>query len=83
VPKLHWIVVEDSDAKTDTVRDILAASGVPHTHLAIPTPKSEQAQDGMQRFEYHRGVDQRNLALRTVAAMADTNAVVRCFRDFG
>ena len=26
--------------------------------------------------QYHRGVDQRNLALRTVAAMGETNAVV-------
>lgn len=76
--------MEDSDTKTDTVRDVLEHSGIPYTHLAISTPKEEQAQEGMERFQYHRGVDQRNLALKTVAAMTDTNAVVcACGEDVG
>eukprot|EP00123_Amoebidium_parasiticum_P006812 comp17676_c0_seq1/m.17491 comp17676_c0_seq1/g.17491 ORF comp17676_c0_seq1/g.17491 comp17676_c0_seq1/m.17491 type:complete len:173 (-) comp17676_c0_seq1:15-533(-) len=30
----------------------------------------------MQRFQYHRGVDQRNLALNTIAGFEDRNGVV-------
>lgn len=39
VPNFHWIVVEDSEHKTSLVANLLAKSGVAHTHLNAATPK--------------------------------------------
>lgn len=40
VPNLHWIIVEDSVTKTDLVENLLQKTGLPYTHLNIPTPKT-------------------------------------------
>lgn len=43
VPNLHWIVIEDADAKTRLVTRFLQTCGVAHlTHLVQRTPKSMQ-----------------------------------------
>ena len=39
VPNLHWIVVEDSAAKTKLVSDMLRRCGVTYTQLNVPTPE--------------------------------------------
>ena len=39
VPNFHWIVVEDSAAKTRLVSDLLRSCGVPYTQLNVPTPE--------------------------------------------
>ena len=71
VPKLHWIVVEDSPSKTALVRNFLRKCGVKYTHLNAPTP----AIDG----DWIRGRMQRNQALRWLrynATEASANDVI-------
>lgn len=39
VPNLRWIIVEDSETKTDVVAKLLAKSGMQFIHLNAATPK--------------------------------------------
>ncbi|XP_031339672.1 galactosylgalactosylxylosylprotein 3-beta-glucuronosyltransferase I [Photinus pyralis] len=64
VPNVHWILVEDSDEKTDLVRNLVADSNLLVTHLSIKTPVYEKLGDEDPRWLKHRGVEQRNLALK-------------------
>ena len=66
VPKLHWILVEDSDKKTDLVSRFLANCGVKYTHLAVRTPKELITKEGDPRWLKARGVEQRNLGLKWI-----------------
>lgn len=45
VPNIHWIVVEDSEEKTDLVRNLLLESKLIFTHLNAKTPPFEQLKD--------------------------------------
>lgn len=45
VPNIHWIVIEDSEVKTDLVRNLLNDSSLLFTHLAAKTPPFEKLQD--------------------------------------
>lgn len=45
VPNIHWIVVEDSEEKTDLVRNILLESKLIVTHLNAKTPPFEKLKD--------------------------------------
>jgi hypothetical protein len=44
VPNVHWIVVEDSETKTELVRNLIVESGLVATHLNAKTPPFEQLQ---------------------------------------
>lgn len=66
VPKLHWIVVEDSDKKTDLVSHFLESCGLSYTHFAVRTPKQLITKEGDPRWLKARGVEQRNLGLRWI-----------------
>lgn len=66
VPKLHWILVEDSNEKTDLVKRFLANCGVSYTHLNVRTPKQLITKEGDPRWLKARGVEQRNLGLRWI-----------------
>lgn len=66
VSKLHWIVVEDSDKKTDLVSHFLESCGVSYTHFAVRTPKQLITKEGDPRWLKARGVEQRNLGLRWI-----------------
>ncbi|KAM7408152.1 hypothetical protein PAMA_002034 [Pampus argenteus] len=57
VPRLHWIVVEDSTARTELVARFLARCGVPYTHLHVFTPRR------FKRAGMPRATEQRNVAL--------------------
>ncbi|XP_072264602.1 galactosylgalactosylxylosylprotein 3-beta-glucuronosyltransferase 2 [Pyxicephalus adspersus] len=57
VPRLHWIVVEDSAQPTDLVRRFLAGSGVRATHLHVLTPRR------YKRSGLPRATEQRNAGL--------------------
>uniref|UniRef100_A0A3B3XB84 Galactosylgalactosylxylosylprotein 3-beta-glucuronosyltransferase n=1 Tax=Poecilia mexicana TaxID=48701 RepID=A0A3B3XB84_9TELE len=57
VPRIHWIVVEDSTSRTDLVTRFLARSGVPYTHLHVFTPRR------FKRAGMPRATEQRNAAL--------------------
>lgn len=45
VPNIHWIVVEDSEEKTDLVRNLLLESKLIFTHLNAKTPPFEKLKD--------------------------------------
>lgn len=45
VPRLHWILVEDSPHKTPLVTDLLMKSGLTYTHLHMPTAKDRKLQE--------------------------------------
>ncbi|KAM9317045.1 galactosylgalactosylxylosylprotein 3-beta-glucuronosyltransferase 2 [Gastrophryne carolinensis] len=57
VPRLHWIVVEDSAQPTDLVRRFLAGAGVSATHLHVLTPRR------FKRSGLPRATEQRNAGL--------------------
>ncbi|XP_015225440.1 PREDICTED: galactosylgalactosylxylosylprotein 3-beta-glucuronosyltransferase 2 [Cyprinodon variegatus] len=57
VPRLHWIVVEDSTSRTDLVTRFLARCGVTYTHLHVFTPRR------FKRTGMPRATEQRNAAL--------------------
>ena len=64
VKNLHWIVVEDSSFKTGLVGRLLHESGLTFTHLYFKTPPRMQLKKGETRHKHHRGVEQRNTALK-------------------
>lgn len=66
VPKLHWIIVEDSEEKTDLVTHFLENCGISYTHLAVRTPKQLITKEGDPRWLKARGVEQRNLGLKWI-----------------
>ncbi|KAE8603225.1 hypothetical protein XENTR_v10014260 [Xenopus tropicalis] len=57
VPRLHWIVVEDSVHPTELVSRFLAGAGVTSTHLYVPTPRR------YKRTGLPRATEQRNAGL--------------------
>ncbi|KAG3284867.1 hypothetical protein H1C71_008423 [Ictidomys tridecemlineatus] len=63
VPRLHWLLVEDSDGPTPLVSGLLSASGLLFTHLAVLTPKAQRLREGEPGWVRPRGVEQRNKAL--------------------
>ncbi|KAK9688133.1 Glycosyltransferase family 43 [Popillia japonica] len=64
VENLHWIVVEDSDTKTNLVVNLLNESHLIYTHIAAKTPPFEKLKDKDPRWKKHRGVEQRNAGLK-------------------
>ena len=66
VPKLQWILVEDSVQKTDLVTRFLENCGLSYTHLAVRTPKELITKEGDPRWLKARGVEQRNLGLKWI-----------------
>ncbi len=65
VPSVHWIVVEDAEAKTAMVKNLLHRCGVSHTHLCAKTLRNKTATN---YAGYHKGVEQRNYALDWLVA---------------
>ena len=63
VPKLHWIVVEDSDQKTRLVTRFLSRCRVKSTHLSTRTAQHLRLKENEPVWRKNRGVEQRNLAL--------------------
>lgn len=45
VPNIHWILIEDSETKTDLVRNLLNDSSLLFTHLIAKTQPFEKLQD--------------------------------------
>lgn len=45
VPNVHWIVVEDSEEKTDLVRNLIIDSRLLTTHLNAKTPPFEKLKE--------------------------------------
>jgi len=66
VPRLHWIVVEDSEEKSGLVSRFVENCGVSYTHLAVKTQKKLISKEGEPRWLKSRGADQRNIGLRWI-----------------
>ncbi|KAM4721973.1 galactosylgalactosylxylosylprotein 3-beta-glucuronosyltransferase 3 [Rhinophrynus dorsalis] len=64
IPALHWILVEDSVERSQSVADLLAQSGLQYTHLNVQTPPAMKLREGDPNWLKPRGVEQRNEALR-------------------
>ncbi|XP_050298106.1 galactosylgalactosylxylosylprotein 3-beta-glucuronosyltransferase I isoform X3 [Anthonomus grandis grandis] len=64
VPNIHWIVVEDADEKSDLVRNLVTDSQLIVTHLVAKTAPFEKLKDKNPKVKRHRGVEQRNTALK-------------------
>ncbi|XP_076274651.1 glucuronyltransferase I isoform X1 [Rhynchophorus ferrugineus] len=64
VPNVHWIVIEDAMEKTDLVRNLISESKLITTHLVAQTAPFEKLKDSNPRIKRHRGVEQRNAALK-------------------
>ena len=63
VKNLLWIVVEDSENKTNLVKSFLMTSGLRYIHLNVRTPENLQRQRNEYRKLKPRGVVQRNLGI--------------------
>ena len=67
VPKLHWIVVEDSEQKTRLVSQLLSGENSCKVHnstqLNIRTPEQMRLKENEPTWRKNRGVEQRNLAI--------------------
>lgn len=66
VPNFHWIVVEDSETKTQIVTHFLKKSGLSFTHLNILTPADYKMGENDPNWLKPRGVLQRNLGLKWI-----------------
>ena len=67
VPKLYWIVVEDSDQKTRLVTRFLSRCRVESTHLNTRTAQHLRVKENEPVWRKNRGVEQRNFTLRNAA----------------
>lgn len=63
VPQLHWILVEDSEQKTQLVGRFLERCRVRSTHLHVRTDEQRRLRAGEPVWRKARGVEQRNLAI--------------------
>lgn len=74
VPKLHWIVVEDSEEKTDLVRKLLSGNSsckIAHTtHLNVKTSKQYRLGPKDPVWKKSRGAEQRNLGIEWLQIMS-------------
>ena len=66
VPKVTWIIVEDSDHKSNLVKRLLSRCKVNSVHLNVRTPLKFRAKPGMEKrtWSYSRGITQRNAGLK-------------------
>jgi len=60
VPKIVWILIEDSDSKTKKVENFLKYSKISFVHLNEPTPSDMLMKAGEKTWSKPRGVAQRN-----------------------
>ena len=73
VPNVHWILVEDSERKTQLVTNFLKECKLPYTHLNVFKPTDD--------FYHERGVAQRNAGLRWIRENIKTDGGVVYFAD--
>ncbi|XP_005106938.1 galactosylgalactosylxylosylprotein 3-beta-glucuronosyltransferase 2 [Aplysia californica] len=63
VKNIHWIVIEDADAKTNLVARFLKQTGFNYTHLNVATPAHFKLASNDPSWLKPRGVLQRNAGL--------------------
>jgi len=70
VPRVHWLVAEDSNTTSETVKELLVASKLTHTHLAARRP------DELIGKIIGRGVFNRRAALDWIRANGESDGVI-------
>lgn len=76
VPNIHWIVVEDSEYKTNIVENLLASCKIPYTHLHASTPEVHKLKETDPNWLKPRGVPQRNAGIKWLREKATKDGVV-------
>ena len=66
VPNLHWIIVEDADAPSPSIDEILARTRLKSVHLTAKTPTNKKLRSNEPNWLQARGVHQRNTALEWI-----------------
>jgi hypothetical protein len=67
VPKIVWILIEDSNKKSDLINEFLLQSELKFVHLNIKTKYKRLTQDELNKgYRYHRGSFQRNIAIKWI-----------------
>ncbi|CAL4061019.1 unnamed protein product, partial [Meganyctiphanes norvegica] len=76
VPRVHWIVAEDSNTCTASVQNILERLGLPYTHIASPMPE-------VYRKERYvpRGVSNRRASLEWVREYGEDTGILYFLDD--
>ena len=72
VPKLVWILIEDSSRKTYKIKRFLADSQIEHVHLNEETTSELLIKSGEKEWSKPRGVLQRNKALQWLRDNTDS-----------
>ena len=76
VPEITWIVVEDSEQKTELVKNLLAkCTSVRYVHLHAKSPGPRAVPKGEKPKDVGKGIVQRNAGLnwiRTYCSMENT-----------
>ena len=79
VPRIVWILIEDSPVKTKKIGQFLEYSKIPYVHLNEPTPNELVVDEKEKSWSKPRGVLQRNKGiawLRDNQARIESNGVV-------
>ncbi|MCL4129096.1 UNVERIFIED_CONTAM: hypothetical protein GTU68_051857 [Idotea baltica] len=76
VPRVHWLLAEDSPKCSDTVSQFLAKLGLPYTHIASPMPEPYR-----KLSQAPRGVSNRRAALHWVKEHGVDNGVLYFLDD--
>ena len=63
VPKVVWIIIEDSKKPTDVVSKLIQRCKVKTVHLVVPTSSAYRVKKGAKNRNMPRGVEQRNAGL--------------------
>lgn len=87
VPRIIWVVVEDSHLKSHNLRNFLHNSGLTYVLLNVKSKqidlkkyKQHNLKPG-ERFRMHRGTDQRNLAIEYVKRNSKNDNDIVYFAD--
>ncbi len=87
VPKIIWVVVEDSNVESHYLRNFLHNSGLTYILLNIKskqidlkTYKQHNLKPG-ERFRMHRGTDQRNMAIEYLKRNSNNDDDIVYFAD--
>lgn len=71
VPKIVWILIEDSEHKTNKIGRFLNYSQIPNVHLNDLTPEDAIIGSGEKKWSKPRGVVQRNKGLDWLRSNSD------------
>jgi hypothetical protein len=67
VPKILWILIEDSDQKSDLIYQFLIQSKLKFVHLNIKTKYKHLTENDLaNNYRHHRGSFQRNIAIEWI-----------------